>query len=69
MIVLGRKARKGCGVPSRGTFCTTIHENHWHSMAALLEAEPDRPPRLCRKDLKDPERFHQRLVDWLMKQR
>lgn len=34
-----------------------------------IECEPDLPPRLCRKDLKDPEQFHQRLVAWLMKQR
>ena len=36
---------------------------------ALLEREPECPPRLCRRDLKDPEGFHRRLVEWLMKQR
>ena len=27
------------------------------------------PPRLCASDLGDPEAFHRRLVDWLMKQK
>jgi len=65
MAALGRKARKHYRDPdmpcSRPVSLT--------STIALLECEPDRPPRLCRKDLKDPERFHLRLVDWLMKQR
>ena len=69
MTLLGRKARKNCGDPSRDTFRTLVHQSSWSSNTGLLECEPDRPPRLCRNDLKDPERFHQRLVDWLMKQR
>jgi hypothetical protein len=36
---------------------------------ALLERETECPPRLNRRDLKDPEGFHRRLVEWLMKQR
>jgi len=67
MTPLDRKARKLCGDPD--TFCTTVHPSLWSSNTTLLECEPERPPRLCRRDLKDPERFHQRLVDWLMKQR
>lgn len=69
MTALDRKARKTCGDSSRGFFCTTIRQDSWSSNTALLECEPDRPPRLCRQDLKDPERFHQRLVEWLLKQR
>ena len=30
---------------------------------------PQCPPRLCASDLGDPEAFHRRLVDWLMKQK
>ena len=69
MTALGQKALKNCGERSRDTLCTIVRQSSWSSNTALLECEPDRPPRLCRKDLKDPERFHQRLVDWLMKQR
>lgn len=69
MTALGRKARKNCGDPPRDTFCSLVRQNSGSSNTALLECEPDHPLRLCRKDLKDPERFHQRLVDWLMKQR
>ncbi len=39
------------------------------SSLVRIECDPDLPPRLCRKDLKDPEQFHQRLVEWLLKQR
>jgi len=67
MTPLDRKARKPCGDPD--TFCTPFRQSSWSSNTALLECEPEHPPRLCRQDLKDPERFHQRLVDWLMKQR
>jgi hypothetical protein len=67
MTDLGRKARKLCGDPDPS--CAFVRPGFWNSGTALLECEPERPPRLCRKDLKDPERFHQRLVDWLMKQR
>jgi hypothetical protein len=35
----------------------------------LLERETECPPRLSRRDLQDPEGFHRRLVEWLMKQR
>ncbi|HWQ11033.1 MAG TPA: hypothetical protein VN436_18060 [Holophaga sp.] len=68
MTALGPKAIKSSGEPSRITFRTTV-QNCWSSSSALLTCEPDRPPRLSRKDLKDPERFHQRLVEWLLKQR
>lgn len=68
MTALGPKAIKYSGDPSRITFRTTV-QSRWSSSTALLTCEPDRPPRLCRKDLKEPERFHQRLVEWLMKQR
>jgi len=36
---------------------------------ALLERETECPPRLSRRDLKDPAAFHRRLVAWLLKQR
>jgi len=68
MTALDRKARKSYGASSRGTFCTLVRPNTSNSSTALLECEPDHPPRLCRGDLKDPERFHQRLVEWLLKQ-
>jgi hypothetical protein len=47
------------------------HLDKGHSEAcgtALMERD-ECPPRLCRRDLKDPEGFHRRLVEWLMKQR
>lgn len=69
MTALDRKVRKHDGDPPRGTFCTIVRQNPSSSTTALLECEPDRPPRLCRQDLKDPEGFHQRLVEWLLKQR
>jgi hypothetical protein len=67
MTALSRKAHKPCGDPAVSS--NILHQGSWGANTALLECEPDRPPRLCRKDLKDPERFHQRLVDWLLKQR
>lgn len=67
MTPLDRNARTSRGDPD--TFCTTVRPSIRSSNTALLECEPEHPPRLCRRDLKDPERFHQRLVDWLMKQR
>jgi hypothetical protein len=67
MTALGRKARLTCGDPA--TICTLTRPDSRRSGTALLECEPEHPPRLCQKDLQDPERFHQRLVDWLMKQR
>lgn len=67
MTALGRKARKNCSDPD--PVCSLVHPSSRSSNTALLECEPDLPPRLSRKDLKDPERFHQRLVDWLLKQR
>jgi len=45
--------------PARNEACGT----------ALLDREAECPPRLNRRDLKAPEEFHRRLVEWLMKQR
>ncbi len=65
MAALGQKARKHYRDPDMP--CPRPATSSANT--ALLECEPNRPPRLCRKDLKAPERFHQRLVEWLMKQR
>ena len=67
MTAPGRKPLKNRGDPD--TSCTPVRQSARISNSALLEWEPDHPPRLNRTDLKDPESFHQRLVDWLMKQR
>jgi hypothetical protein len=44
-------------------------QNRNMSSIIRIECDLDVPPRLCHKDLKDPEQFHQRLVEWLLKQR
>ncbi len=69
MTATGFKARIPSGGPTQETVRPLVKAKSRSSSAILFECEPDRPPRLCRQDLKDPERFHQRLVDWLMKQR
>jgi len=53
----------------RGSRLVDLPRRHETCGTALLEREPECAPRLCKQDLKEPERFHQRLVDWLMKQR
>lgn len=69
MTAFGLKAQKTCGDPPRDTVYPPSRTSQWNVSSILIEWETDRPPRLCRKDLKDPEQFHQRLVEWLMKQR
>ena len=69
MTAPGLKARIHSGNPTRETVYPHSRTNQRISATILFDCEPDRPPQLCRQDLKDPERFHQRLVDWLMKQR
>lgn len=69
MTATGLKARPGSGNPPRDTFCIQALPVTKRLTLLFPECEPDRPPRLCRGDLKDPERFHQRLIDYLMRQR
>lgn len=35
----------------------------------LFTCRGDGLPRLCREDLGEPERFHQRLTEWILRQR
>jgi hypothetical protein len=68
MTAPGLKARPRDTVPRPEVLFQTPR-NLKSSSLIRIECEPDLPPRLCRKDLKDPEQFHQRLVAWLLKQR
>jgi hypothetical protein len=69
MTAPGLKARKNCGDLPRDAVCPSSRKIKWSSANIFIECEQDHPPRLCQRDLKNPELFHQRLVDWLMKQR
>ena len=69
MTAPGLKAQPQLGEPPRDAFCNNIRIAPRSLNPFPFEDESDRPPRLCRKDLKDPERFRRRLVDWLLRQR
>ncbi len=68
MPTLGIKARKCRRV--RLSEPTPPSETHKSGLKFDLSRgwDTDCPPRLCQMDLKDPQKFHQRLVAWLMKQ-
>jgi hypothetical protein len=68
MATPGLKAPQNGFDSCRGVLCQATH--HFKVSSSIrFEGDPELPPRLSRKDLKDPEQFHQRLVEWLLKQR